>query len=124
MSVLGVELETADVKALRDFYVNRLRFTLLEETANQLKLQVGYTKLVFSQAASGAQPRYRFSVGVLAQRFTEVAEGLGRRTTLIARQGQTVFSNPARKVGDPHSDPAAIRSSLLGMSTTDGRLLG
>jgi catechol-2,3-dioxygenase len=96
MSILGLHLETCDLAGLKDFYVNRLQLTFLEETAGGFAVQVGRTKLGFEKVDHDVQPIYRFTIGIPKQRFAGAVNRLSSRLDLLTHRGQTVFDLPAR----------------------------
>jgi catechol-2,3-dioxygenase len=84
MRIYELRLEADNLVTQRDFYHGMLNMSVLAASPAELTLQVGSTRLTFTHAAHGAQPRAHFDFNVPPQRFAEAKAWLAARTPLIA----------------------------------------
>jgi len=90
VGILELRLETGVLREQRDFYTQTLELPLAEESAGQLTIRAGATRLVFAQAAQG-KPTYHFAFDIPENKLPQAKEWLARRTPLLRRDGQEVF---------------------------------
>jgi catechol 2,3-dioxygenase-like lactoylglutathione lyase family enzyme len=84
MQIDRLELIAPDLAALRDFYVGRFGLTALPSPPARLELQVGTTRLVFTQAPEGWNGRYHFAFNIPENGYREAKAWLAARVPLAA----------------------------------------
>lgn len=65
MKFLDIDLYTADPEGTRHFYTKQLGLDILDESTDQLTLQIGWTRLTFRAVPSPVAP-YHFAINVPA----------------------------------------------------------
>lgn len=96
MYIHQLRLQTHNLAAQHDFYEHALHMPLLTASPGELTLQVGSTRLTFTQAAAGEEPHYHFAFNVPPQQFTEAKTWIAERAPLLADasgQNEFVFEN-------------------------------
>ncbi|MDX5422118.1 MAG: hypothetical protein LPK14_07685 [Hymenobacteraceae bacterium] len=83
MKILELELETARLRELKDFYNHTLEFKLLEASEQRFCLAVGATRLCFKRAATGQAGGYHFAFNIPYPQFEEAASWLQERVTVL-----------------------------------------
>jgi catechol-2,3-dioxygenase len=104
MNILELELLTNNLEAQKAFYEDTLGLPMLESDAQHLTVQVGSSRLKFTQQ-TGFSGRYHFAFDVPENQLEQAKIWLESRATLIAdTDGETVFGG-----GDWNSDAVYFR---------------
>jgi catechol 2,3-dioxygenase-like lactoylglutathione lyase family enzyme len=84
MQIDHLDLLAPDLAALRDFYAGRFDLTTHPSLPDRLELQVGTTRLVFTQAPVGWTGRYHFAFNIPENQYQEAKSWLAARVPLAA----------------------------------------
>jgi catechol-2,3-dioxygenase len=82
MRIIELYLQTTDLSRQRDFYQDALGLATRIER-EELLVQAGVTRLVFTQASGGLGGVYHFAFNIPQNRFDEAKAWLSRRLPLI-----------------------------------------
>ncbi|WP_420149406.1 VOC family protein [Spirosoma sp.] len=94
MKLLTIELETANLTATREFYTRRLDLPIVDESADSLTLQVGWTQLIFRSVAYPVAP-YHFAINVPSGMLEMCMYWFSLDYMDTQAQGQTIAEFPA-----------------------------
>ena len=96
MHILELELATTDLAAQRAFYHGLLGLPLVRETAQQLSVQIGQSRLTFHRAAQPLPGVYHIAFNIPRNQFDQGKDWIETRTPLIAdTSGETQFALPS-----------------------------
>ena len=90
MNLLEVHLVSGDLSAQRVFYGEVLGLPVSERSEGRLAVQVGRTRLSFTATARQAGP-YHLAFDVPEDRFTDAADWIRGRATLLSEGNQDTF---------------------------------
>ncbi|WP_407539792.1 hypothetical protein Q0M94_16710 [Deinococcus radiomollis] len=90
MNLLEVHLVSCDLSAQRVFYGEVLGLPVSERSEGRLAVQVGRTRLSFTATARQAGP-YHLAFDVPEDRFTDAADWIRGRATLLSEGNQDTF---------------------------------
>lgn len=82
MKITYLELPAKDLFAQKDYYANMLGLPV-SESAVELKVQVGETELIFTQANSDFDGAYHFAFNIPENQFHIAKEWISNRTPLL-----------------------------------------
>jgi catechol-2,3-dioxygenase len=82
MYISELRLQTHDLAAQCDFYSHLLDIPALSTESNELTLQIGITRLIFTQAPANERPVYHFAFNIPPQQFAEAKTWIAQRTPL------------------------------------------
>ncbi len=95
MKMFELRLKYNDLTEARAFYHGVLKLAVLEETAEQLVLQAGSTRLVFEQEI-GWQRKYHFAFDIPENQINEATTWITGKAKLAILNGQTIFNSSSR----------------------------
>lgn len=81
--ITQLSLQTASLTALRTFYNQRLDLPLTDVQSSKFAIEIGKTRLTFSEATGGMDPSYHFAVNIPRNQFTSAKEWLANRVELL-----------------------------------------
>lgn len=82
MLLSNVTLYSNDLDKMRDFYVNKLAFTLIENNEEAFKIEVGDSELEFIQNNSKEKSFYHFAFNIPKTQFKDSKEWAKNKVTL------------------------------------------
>ena len=82
MKITYLELPTKDLNSQRNYYANVLGLSI-RETAVELKIQVGETELIFTQAAPSFDGAYHLAFNIPENQFHSAKDWVTRRIPLL-----------------------------------------
>lgn len=112
-------LHTTKLKEMKDFYVSRLGFLLLQEDYNRFRIAVGDSELEFTSENVEGNPYYHFAFNIPSNKFTEAKAWTKDKVRLNAEDGEddVYFSHM-----DAHAfyfyDPAGNIVEFISRSTS------
>jgi catechol-2,3-dioxygenase len=82
MHISELRLQAPDLAALREFYAHLLAIPTLDTATDALTLQIGTSRLTFTQARADERPVYHFAFNIPPQQFAEAKAWIAQRTPL------------------------------------------
>ena len=115
MKIDEIGMLTADLRAMQEFYRNRLGLPVVRKDDKTLQVGAGASTLLFSQAPEGWAGCYHFAFNIPENRFKEAKEWAAQRATLLkSSSGEDEFNF---RSWDAHSlyfyDPAGNILELI-----------
>lgn len=92
MRLLELRLKSGDLKAAHDFYQGVLQLPVLYETAVELAVQAGATRLIFEYEA-GWQGKYHFAFEIPENQIAIAAEWIEGKATLALLPDRVIFKS-------------------------------
>ncbi|MFY0545862.1 VOC family protein [Brevibacillus sp. H7] len=92
MEVIELELKTGCLLEMKEFYVNTLGFSLLEETETAFAVKAGTTTLRFS--VDPGKPFYHFAFNIPENKIGQAREWLQQRVKLLQEEGEELVHFP------------------------------
>jgi catechol-2,3-dioxygenase len=86
VDIIELRLATNRLPELRDFYLNTLDFTLLDDGSDRFALAAGETRLVFAQDDTVADPIYHVAFNIPENQYAEAKAWLLARVPLLTWQ--------------------------------------
>jgi len=83
MQITTLQLWSADVPALREFYTRLLPASVEVASDDTLRLRIGPAQLIFKQAAAGWQGVYHYALHVPPQHFASAKAFVAAQTALV-----------------------------------------
>lgn len=90
MEIVSMTLQTTKLIEMKDFYINKLGFTLVEECDDSFRLAVGSSELEFTSngVVFPSNPFYHFAFNVPSNKFIEAKTWIKERVSLNVEEGQ------------------------------------
>lgn len=85
-----VEMQTPALEEMRDFYVNTLGLTLVQEQSTSFSVQVGESSLTFKKSNPNGQPKYHFAFNIPENQIDEALRWITPKVQIILSQGQEI----------------------------------
>lgn len=88
MEIKTVVLFTKDLVQMKNFYINILGFSLLNEDKNSFRITIGTSELEFSSKVVEGNPYYHFAFNIPANKFNEAKVWTKERVSLLVEEGK------------------------------------
>lgn len=88
MEIKSMTLQTTKLTEMKDFYINKLGFTLTEENDTSFNFVVGSSELKFTSNGVTSNPYYHFAFNIPSNKFSEAKTWIKKRVTLNLEEGQ------------------------------------
>ncbi|WP_438298250.1 VOC family protein [Sporosarcina sp. FA15] len=88
MEIKTVVLFTKDLVQMKNFYINILGFSLLNEDKNSFRIAIGTSELEFSTKVVEGNPYYHFAFNIPANKFFEAKLWTKERVSLLVEEGK------------------------------------
>ena len=88
MEIKTVVLFTKDLVQMKNFYINILGFSLLNEDKNSFRITIGTSELEFSSKVVEGNPYYHFAFNIPANKFFEAKLWTKERVSLLVEDGE------------------------------------
>jgi len=85
MRIRELRLLTSRLAEQKEFYTQRLGLPLVDETSSAIVLQVGETRLVFTQAKEGTEPYYHFAFNISENKLLQAKTWLAERHIALSK---------------------------------------
>ncbi|WP_100372347.1 VOC family protein [Bacillus sp. FJAT-45037] len=82
MNIETLTLQTHKREELKDFYLNKLSLTLVDENSKGFSVQAGSTLLTFNEVNDGREPFYHFAFNIPENRMNEAKKWIKHRVKL------------------------------------------
>jgi catechol-2,3-dioxygenase len=88
MEIKSMTLQTTKLTEMKDFYINKLGFTLTEENDNSFRFAIGSSELEFTSNGVTSNPYYHFAFNIPSNKFIEAKTWIKERVSLSLEEGQ------------------------------------
>jgi catechol-2,3-dioxygenase len=85
MRIRELRLQTSHIDTQKEFYTQRLGLPLVDETDSSVAIQIGETRLVFTQAEEGTEPYYHFAFNISENKLLLAKAWLAERQIALSR---------------------------------------
>ena len=87
MKINKMTLYVKNIEALKNFYIQQLGFTLIEENATSFSMAVGGDLLSFELAETSEQNQYHFAFNIPSNQFKEAKNWMKAYANLLVNNG-------------------------------------
>ncbi|WP_214823686.1 VOC family protein [Exiguobacterium algae] len=87
MRIAKATLFTNQLDAMKQFYRERLGFTVISDHATRFQVALGEDILCFQQASTNQKRQYHFAINIPANRFNEAKHWIQSRVPLLTEGG-------------------------------------
>ncbi|SEA22555.1 Glyoxalase/Bleomycin resistance protein/Dioxygenase superfamily protein [Thalassobacillus cyri] len=123
MNIRKVVLETTELKEMKDFYVSRLGFLVLQENATSFRIAVGTSELEFTSENVEGDPYYHFAFNIPSNKFTEAKAWAKEKVRLNVEDGEDdVYFSHMDAYAFYFYDPAGNIVEFIARSTSDEKM--
>ncbi|MED1620021.1 VOC family protein [Bacillus pseudomycoides] len=88
MLISRVTLYSNALEEMKDFYLNKLDFQLLDSSEVSFSIQVGESELEFRKNNSNTKPFYHFAFNIPSNQFSEAKEWAKKKVVLNVEDGE------------------------------------
>ncbi|WP_280771606.1 VOC family protein [Salipaludibacillus daqingensis] len=88
MEIKSTTLQTTKLTEMKDFYINKLGFTLTEENDHSFSFAVGSSELQFTSKGVTSNPYYHFAFNIPSNKFVEAKTWIKEKVSLNLEEGQ------------------------------------
>ncbi|MFJ5563530.1 VOC family protein [Lysinibacillus xylanilyticus] len=88
MEIKSLTLQTDNLQAMKEFYMNKLGFHLIAENKDSFQIQTGTSILEFTNRDTVGKPFYHFAFNIPANQFEEAKFWLKNKVQLLTEDGE------------------------------------
>ncbi|NQX48592.1 glyoxalase/bleomycin resistance/dioxygenase family protein [Paenibacillus tritici] len=88
--IKAVEMQTPALEEMKNFYVNTLGLTLVQEQSTSFSVQVGVSSLTFKKSDPNGQPKYHFAFNIPENKIDEALRWITPKVQIILSQGHEI----------------------------------
>ncbi|WP_419880448.1 VOC family protein [Peribacillus sp. B-H-3] len=87
MAIKSIVLQTNSLTEMKNFYINTLGFSLINEDKNSFRIAVGAGEFEFTTKDVEDNPYYHFAFNIPANKFNEAKSWAKERVSLLVEDG-------------------------------------
>jgi catechol-2,3-dioxygenase len=87
LNINKVILQTSNLIEMKNFYLNRLQFEMIDSSINSFSIKVGSSVLEFLESSSEKDPYYHFAFNLPSNKFQEAKNWVQSKVRLLTEDG-------------------------------------
>lgn len=88
MEIKSLTLQTDNLQTMKEFYINKLGFLMIDETRDSFQIQTGTSILEFTNKDTVSKPYYHFAFNIPENQFEEAKFWLKNKVQLLTEDGE------------------------------------